>query len=244
VALNILRLTVGPLVLTSANRSGEPEVSDAEKIDPEIRKQIDLILDSGPCRFGQSSSVVRVNQNRWSMLREGVLNAEALEELSKYLVLFVCTGNTCRSPMAERIFRQLLAEKINCAPQQLGEHGVQVLSAGMAAFPGGKAAREAIDTLAKRGIDLSDHSSQPLSERIVRHADLILTMTQGHLQTLLHQWPSAGPRSRMVRLDHKDISDPIGQPISAYKKCADDIAANLKPWVELVYSELDRIAKD
>lgn len=238
VALQILRLTVGPLVLTSANRSGQPEVAGADQIDPDIRKHIDLILDAGPCRFGQSSSVVRVDDNRLTILREGVFNAVALDELSKYIVLFVCTGNTCRSPMAERIFQKLLAQKIGCSPEKLGERGVQVISAGMAAFPGGRAAREAIDTLAHFGIDLANHTSQPLSDRAVRHADLILTMTQGHLQTLIRQWPAAAPRSFMVSTDRRDINDPIGQPISAYQRCADEITTGLQPWVDKVIREM------
>lgn len=238
VALQILRLTVGPLVLTSANRTGEPEATSADQIDAGIRKQIDLILDSGPCRFGQSSSVVRVDDNKFTILREGVLNTAALNELSKYIVLFVCTGNTCRSPMAERIFQKMLAQKLGCRPDQLDKHQVQVVSAGMAAFPGGKAAREAIETLAKSSIDLSDHSSQPLSDRLVRHADLILGMTHGHLDTLLRQWPSAAPRAHLVNTDHNDIGDPIGQPLAAYQKCADEITASLQPWVDKVIADL------
>ncbi len=238
VALQILRLTVGPLVLTSANRSGEPEASSADQIDAAIRKQIDLILDAGPCRFGQSSSVVRIDKNKFTVLREGVLNAEALGELSKYIVLFVCTGNTCRSPMAEKIFQKLIAEKMACRPDQLADRGVQVISAGMAAFPGGKAAREAVETLARSGIDLSNHSSQPLTERLVRHADLILTMTHAHLATLLQQWPTAGPRSFLLSTDHSEIGDPIGQPLAAYYKCADEIAAKLQPWLDKVLADV------
>lgn len=237
IALQILRFTVGPLVLTSANRSGEPEASNAEDIDATIRKQIELVLDAGPCRFGQSSSVVRVNNHSYTVLREGVLNKSALHELSKYLVLIVCTGNTCRSPMAERLLQSMLAKSLGCGPEQLSEKGILVMSAGMAAFPGGRAAREAIETLNQYGIDLSNHSSQPLGEQAVRHADLILTMTQSHMQTLLRQWPAAGPRAFSVRMDQQDIADPIGQPLPAYKQCADEIARSLQPWVDRILTE-------
>jgi protein-tyrosine phosphatase len=239
VALQILRLTVGPLVLTSANRSGEPEATNADQIDSTIRKQIELILDAGPCRFGQSSSVVRIDNNQLTVLREGVLSKSALQELSKYIVLLVCTGNTCRSPMAERLLQHALAQSLGCQPEQLADRGILIFSAGMAAFPGGKAAREAIDTLAQYGIDLSNHSSQPLSERAVRHADLILTMTQSHLQTLLRQFPVAAPRAHMVNIDHRDIADPIGQPLSAYTECANEIIAGLQPWVERILAEVN-----
>ena len=238
VALQILRLTVGPLVLTSANRTGELEVADADRIDDSIRNNVDLIIDSGPCRFGQSSSVVRVRDYSFTILREGVVNADAIRQLSQYIVLFVCTGNTCRSPMAERIFQKLLSEKLRCSTDKLPEQGVQILSAGMAAFPGGKPSREAVEILSRHGIDLSNHSSQPLSERLVRHADLILAMTQAHMNSLLSQWPDAAGRSFLIRSDRQDIDDPIGQPIGAYQHCADEIAAALRPWVDKVAAEL------
>ncbi len=238
IALQILRLTVGPLVLTSANRTGEAEVGDADKIDDAIRQKIDLIIDAGPCRFGQSSSVVRVDANNFTVLREGVINAETMRQLSNYQVLFVCTGNTCRSPMAERIFQKLLSDKLGCKPEQLPDRDVQVISAGMAAFPGGKPSREAVDILARRGIDLASHCSQPLTERLTRFADLILTMTQSHLQSVLNQWPEAATRSFLVRSDCEDIGDPIGQPIAAYQRCADEITTALNPWVEKVLTEI------
>ncbi len=238
IALQILRLTVGPLVLTSANRTGEAEVGDADKIADAIRQKIDLIVDAGPCRFGQSSSVVRVDANNFTVLREGVVNADTLQQLSQYQILFVCTGNTCRSPMAERIFQKLLSDKLGCKSEQLAERGVQVHSAGMAAIPGGKPSREAVDILSRRGIDLDSHCSQPLTERLARFADLILTMTQGHLQSLLNQWPDAATRSFLVRTDYQDIGDPIGQPIAAYQRCADEITAALAPWVEKIAADL------
>ncbi len=234
IALRILRLTVGPLVLTSANLSGRPDATDAKLIDESLLPGIDLVIDAGPSRFGKSSSVLLVEQNRYRILREGVVAESVLKQLSQYQVLIVCTGNTCRSPMAERLFRAKLAERLGCAPHELEAHGVSVKSAGIAAFPGGQASREAVDILAARGIDLADHCSQPLSDRLVRHADLILTMTAGHRQAVISQWPDASPRTFVLRPDQRDISDPIGQPLAAYSTCANEIEASVDHWIGYV----------
>jgi hypothetical protein len=63
-------------------------------------------------------------------------------------------------------------------------------------------------------------------------------MTHGHLDTLLRQWPTASPRAHLVNTDHNDIGDPIGQPLAAYQKCADEITASLQPWVDKVIADL------
>ena len=89
------------------------------------------------------------------------------------IVLFVCTGNTCRSPMAEGMFRQRVAERLGCKPEEVDDRGVMVMSAGISAMMGGRPSPEAVTVMADLGIDLSAHESQPLTEQLVRHADLI-----------------------------------------------------------------------
>src|SRR5690606_10441944 len=95
-------------------------------------------------------------------------------EPTTYNVLFVCTGNTCRSPMAEAIARRRFAERE-------WTH-VDVASAGVAAGPGSPASSHAIILAADRGLDLTAHRSQPLSPELVEWADLILAMSASHLR--------------------------------------------------------------
>ena len=74
-----------------------------------------------------------------------------------------------------------------------------------------------------QGLDLTKHEAQPLTEQLVRHADLILTMTAGHWQTIVQRWPGAADRTRMLLPEQIDVSDPIGRAVDAYRRCAEQI---------------------
>jgi protein-tyrosine phosphatase len=239
VVLDVLRMLVGPLALTSANRTGGVEAVSAGEVLDVLGKELDLVIDDGPCRFGEPSSVVRIRGNRYEVLRAGVVPEKTLQRLSSIMVLFVCTGNTCRSPMAELLCRQVLAQRLGCELGQLEDRGVLVMSAGVAAMLGGRAAREAIEVLAKMGLDLSEHETQPLTEPLVRHADLIYTMTRTHREAIVAQWPSGAERTFLLCTDESDICDPIGGPAERYQRCAAQIRAELELRLEQIEQLLE-----
>jgi tRNA threonylcarbamoyl adenosine modification protein (Sua5/YciO/YrdC/YwlC family) len=147
VILDVMRMLAGPLTLSSANCSGKPEAVTAAEVLENLGNQLDLVLDDGRCRFGQPSSVVRVQGKHFEILREGVVPRRTLQRLSSLMLLFVCTGNTCRSPMAEVICRELIAKRLECKADELEDRGVIVMSAGIAAMAGGRATQEAIQTM-------------------------------------------------------------------------------------------------
>jgi len=134
--------------------------------------------------------------------------------------------------MAEAIFRSAMAEKLGCAPSELADRGLMVMSAGISASMGGRASPEAVVVLNKQGIDLSAHESQPLTEQLVRHADLILPMTRSHRQAILNEWPEVADRVKLVSHSGADVGDPIGGPPELYERCAAQIKADLLEWAK------------
>ena len=103
----ILRLLAGPIVLTSANLSDQADCVDGAKVVEELGDELDLIINDGRSRFGQPSSVVKVDDGEFSFLREGVIDQNTLGQMSKFIAIVVCTGNTCRSPMGEMLMKKL-----------------------------------------------------------------------------------------------------------------------------------------
>jgi protein-tyrosine phosphatase len=224
--LDILRMLVGPVVLTSANPAGGPEPVTSEDVLQALGDQVQLVLNDGRSRLGQPSTVVRVGAQGFEILRPGVVSEQTLRRLSSLMILFVCTGNTCRSPMAEVICRKMIADRLGCPLNELGDHGVIVMSAGISAMMGARPSPEAVNVVAKDGLHLADHESQPLTTQLVRHADLIWTMTRAHRHAIVGQWPEASSRT-MVLGGEVDVADPIGGPVEYYERCAEQIKVEL-----------------
>lgn len=237
ILLDVLRMLAGPIALTSANRHGDAESVTAEDVRNSVGDDVALILDDGPCRYGQPSSVVRVQDNRFKMLREGVVAEGTLRRLASVMILLVCTGNTCRSPMAEALMRQRLARQKKCRLEQLEDRGFLVRSAGIAAAAGCPPSAEAMQVMREHGLDVERHEAQPLTEQLVRHADLILTMTAGHWHSVVQRWPHAADRVAMLLPDQVDVPDPIGRALDAYRHCAEQIKVGIDYHAERICGE-------
>ena len=228
--LQVLRLLAGPVVMIGARQAADDDSVTAEEVVSRLGSQVDLVLDDGRCKFAQRSSIVRVDEQGFSVLRPGVFSTANLKRLASYMIVLVCTGNTCRSPMAEALLKKRLADRLRCSVQELDERGVVVMSAGISASAGSRSAAEAIQTMHERGLDLAQHESQPLTERLVRFADAIITMTRGHREAILEAWPEAEPRVQLVSRGRGDVADPIGGPLDLYRRCAEQLDGFLQSW--------------
>ncbi len=134
-------------------------------------------------------------------------------------ILCVCTGNLCRSPMAAGLLRQRLAAA--------GLDGqVQVDSAGVFALAGRRASEGAVQVMAERGIDISQHRARELDIAEVLEADLVLVMENAHRRSIFYQDPQSLHKVLLLSElagEHHDIQDPYGQPLEAYRRCADEL---------------------
>ncbi len=226
VAQGLLRAVDAPVVAASANLGGQAPPRTAVEVLRGLDGKIDLLIDSGRTKYAKASTIVRVTGSSYEVVREGVYDAGIVERLSTVRLLFVCTGNTCRSPMAAGLAAPLLAERLGCRPADLRARGVLVQSAGTNGGMGG-ASTHALEVMARRGIDLSNHSSAALSEEMVQQADYVFAMTRVHRDAILRMAPTAESKVRLL-LEGEDVRDPMGSEVDEYERCAQTIERGLR----------------
>lgn len=160
-------------------------------------------------------------------------------------ILFVCTGNTCRSAMAEGIFKKMLKGRTKDYIK------FNIISAGISALPGMSPTPEAISVMFEHGIDISQHHAQELQEELIKKADLILVMTNEHKEYIHKEFIFTQNKTYLLKkftLNNKsesnqnnernyEIIDPIGRKIEFYRIVAKELKKNLKNILDKILEE-------
>lgn len=217
-----------PVVAPSANLRGDTPAATADEVLQAFEGRIDAVVDGGPADLKQASTVVRVRGCGFQVLREGIITEADVRALLSATLLFVCTGNSCRSPMAEGLLKKALADRCGVLPEALEDQGFRILSAGVSALPGAPATAEAIGVMADRGVDLRPHVATPLTPRLVQQASAIYAMAPRHVEALLEIEPEGRGKIRLLDPEERPIADPIGGPLVEYRVCADHIERCVK----------------
>jgi tRNA threonylcarbamoyl adenosine modification protein (Sua5/YciO/YrdC/YwlC family) len=221
-----------PVVMSSANAHGEAPLTRAEDVRARFGTGLALVVDGGPARLGEASGVLALGPGRFELLREGLLRLAELRRTAGLRIAFVCTGNTCRSPMAQVVARQLLEERLGAGRASrtgLADFGFAVLSMGVFAAPGAPASLHAQEVVAERGLDLSDHAARTASPELLLACDRIYALTQGHLEAVRALMPPARLAPlELLDPDGRDVADPVGGPREAYERALADIESALR----------------
>ncbi|MBU0639087.1 MAG: threonylcarbamoyl-AMP synthase [Planctomycetes bacterium] len=211
-----------PIVASSANRLGNPPPVTFGDALRDLEGHVEFAIDAGRARLGTSSTIVAVRGDEWELRREGALAERTVRWMARSEIVFVCTGNSCRSPMAEYMFRARLAERLGRSLEGLAAGGYHTASAGSFAGHGAPASEGSMAELAQRGIDAREHRSQPLAVELISRAERIYVMSPEHREAVLDVLPAAAERVEL--LDRcGPVPDPIGGGPEAYRRCAAQI---------------------
>ncbi len=225
---HVCRLSSGPLICIAAKDAAGKLVRSFEEVNPDDSV---LAIDDREVVSPGVPTVVAIDGSVGHVLHNGLVDEAGLRQISQWNVLFVCTGNTCRSPMAHAMMQKKISEKFG----QLSTGGrcpVVALSAGVSAYGGEPASHGASAAIRQFGSTLDQHQSTQLNAALVEQADLILAMGQKHKHVIVSQWPSAASKVHLISPDGGEISDPFGGPLEVYQKCAQQLDKHTNYWID------------
>jgi tRNA threonylcarbamoyl adenosine modification protein (Sua5/YciO/YrdC/YwlC family) len=214
----ILKEIDAGVYLPSANISGDQEAVSADSVEDAFKNQIDLIVDGGSCLYSKPSTVINLTYHPFKILRSGVVSErKIIETFTRKRLAFVCTGNTCRSPMAQFLLEKAIMET---APYLRTRY--EIISRGIAAFEGSSVSSEVLDILRdKENVYVDEFAAKKLDKETILSSDLIFTMEESQRKYILNLEPTADGRifnlgQFLSSVKEQDIPDPIGKGKEVY----------------------------
>jgi tRNA threonylcarbamoyl adenosine modification protein (Sua5/YciO/YrdC/YwlC family) len=228
--IKLLNLYNKPLAVTSANISGQPPINSAVEIVEKFT-EVELVINGGEL-VSKPSTTIDLTSTPPTVLRKGKIPILELEKVYgrivrldnslRFNVLFVCSANTCRSPMAEGIFKTMISNEI-----------CEVKSAGILPMEGFSAAQHSVDVVKEYGGSIEDHQTKKITKELIDWADLILVMEYKNYNGILETLPQAAVKTFFLKeykrkVKYNEISDPVGRGIDVYRETAEDMVPSLK----------------
>jgi len=245
-----------PLTSSSANLSGRPAPTTAAAAQRLLGDRVDLIIDGGKTGGGRPSTVLDVRTESVRLIRAGRSSTEEIRKVvpledgeqdrSKTTgkILFVCTGNTCRSAMAQGLFQKMLSSR--------NLTGIEIRSAGTSAAEGTPPTALARQVARQQdGVDISEHRARPLSPEILEAADIVLTMSLSHARKIESMGRQFVRKTYLLTSypawehpDPDDIEDPIGGTREDYVRVYRRIREQLERILPAVLKEYGMTSPD
>ena len=239
-----------PISSTSANISGKGNLQSVRDIVAHFGDKLDLILDAGALPSKAGSTIIDLTKTPLLVKREGDISLAEVRKLlndpsvqkskDTYTITFVCSGNICRSAMAEGLLKALMKRtKFRSI--------VAVNSAGTLALPSSPAHETAIKIAAEQGVDIRTHRSRFITKQIVEQADLIIAMARDHLEYLQKRFPEHRKKVVLLKewkrnqpLFNPSIADPIGHDPQFFREVFNGIRIEIKRIMPYLFEEIKK----